>query len=275
MDGVNKIEVDVSMKAIRGHSELNVNDIQHNEVLNLSDEGERWEGDVMNNQPFGWGVLYDKEGEMAYEGFRIGNANVCYGTQYYADIGVIAYKGEWVEGKRWGKGIQYDREGKVVYDGDWLDDSNSLEKRVQITQGNEQKVLFHSFIEEIDIGSDCFNRIDVYTLDFSCFSFLKRLTFHSNSCQNILILTLNDLNHLTEVNIGNNTFNGAEGMFDLTRCSAIKELAIPATSFSWYTQCSIERNERLEQVTFGDSSDELYDDVCFANSSFRLVGNNE
>ena len=34
--------------------------IEHNQLLNLSDEGERWEGDVLNDQPLDWGVLYDK-----------------------------------------------------------------------------------------------------------------------------------------------------------------------------------------------------------------------
>ena len=40
----------------------------------------------MNNQPYGWGVLYDSEGEKKYEGFVIGEAYVCYGTRYYPDI---------------------------------------------------------------------------------------------------------------------------------------------------------------------------------------------
>ena len=45
-------------------------------VLDLNDEGERWEGEVHQGQPYGWGVLYDKEGEKKYEGFRIGDVNV-------------------------------------------------------------------------------------------------------------------------------------------------------------------------------------------------------
>ena len=56
--------------------------IEHNQVLNLSDEGERWEGDVLKDQPFGWGVLYDKDNARAYEGFRVGELGVCYGTHY-------------------------------------------------------------------------------------------------------------------------------------------------------------------------------------------------
>ncbi|KAM7454178.1 hypothetical protein BLSTO_05068 [Blastocystis sp. subtype 1] len=38
---------------------LNVSGIEHKQVLDLNDDGERWEGDVLNNQPYGWGVLYD------------------------------------------------------------------------------------------------------------------------------------------------------------------------------------------------------------------------
>ena len=40
--------------------------IEHAQVLDLSDDGERWEGDVLNNQPYGWGVLYDSENRMVY-----------------------------------------------------------------------------------------------------------------------------------------------------------------------------------------------------------------
>ena len=39
-----------------------VSGIEHNVVLSLNDDGERWEGDVLNREPYGWGVLYDSEG---------------------------------------------------------------------------------------------------------------------------------------------------------------------------------------------------------------------
>ena len=47
------VVVNVEKKAV-----LNVSGIEHKQVLDLSDEGERWEGDVLNNQPFVWGVMY-------------------------------------------------------------------------------------------------------------------------------------------------------------------------------------------------------------------------
>ena len=84
----------------------------------------------MNNQPCGWGVLYDSEGEKKYEGFMIGEAYVCYGTRYYSDIQKVEYKGEWCEGMRWGRGVQYDRRGNTVFEGEWLNDEHEMEKKV-------------------------------------------------------------------------------------------------------------------------------------------------
>ena len=60
------VEVDVeSHKLLKVNGE-DVNGIDHNRVLDLNDDGERWEGDVLDNQPYGWGVLYDSENRMAY-----------------------------------------------------------------------------------------------------------------------------------------------------------------------------------------------------------------
>ena len=119
----NQIKVNVTSHQVLIVNDKDVSRIEHNLLLDLNDEGERWEGDVLNGKPCGWGVLYDNENRIAYEGFRVGNVNVCYGTRYYSDIGVIEYKGELLCGKRWGRGIQYDRNGKVVYDGEWINQS--------------------------------------------------------------------------------------------------------------------------------------------------------
>ena len=112
------IEVSVDSHELLRVDGEEVNEIEHKRVLDLNDDGERWEGDVLNDQPYGWGVLYDSEGEKVYEGFMIGEAYACYGTRYYSDIQKVDYKGEWCEGKRWGRGTQYDRNGKTVHDGE-------------------------------------------------------------------------------------------------------------------------------------------------------------
>ena len=100
LNGVIEVNVD-SRELLRVNGE-DVKGIEHNRVLDLSDDGERWEGDVLNDQPYGWGVLYDSEGEKVYEGFRLKEVNVCYGRSYYPDIQKVEYEGGICEGKRWG-----------------------------------------------------------------------------------------------------------------------------------------------------------------------------
>ena len=98
------IEVDIKTRILMRVNGEEVKGIEHNQVLDLNDDGERWEGDVLHDQPYGWGVLYDSENRMVYEGFRLKDVNVCYGRSYYPDAGVIEYEGEWYKGKRWGRG---------------------------------------------------------------------------------------------------------------------------------------------------------------------------
>ena len=73
------VEVNVMKRELLRVGSENLSGIEHKQVLDLNDDGERWEGDVLNNEPYGWGTLYDNEGNKAYEGFRIGNVNVCFG----------------------------------------------------------------------------------------------------------------------------------------------------------------------------------------------------
>ena len=103
------IEVSVESHELLRVDGEEVKGIDHNRMLDLSDDGERWEGDVLNNEPYGWGVLYDSENRMTYEGFRLKDVNVCYGRSYYPDIQKREYEGEICEGKRCGRGVQYDR----------------------------------------------------------------------------------------------------------------------------------------------------------------------
>ena len=76
------IEADVDSHVLLRMDGEEVSEIEQTRVLDLSDDGERWEGDVFRNQPYGWGVLYDSENRKMYEGFRLNEVNVCYGIKY-------------------------------------------------------------------------------------------------------------------------------------------------------------------------------------------------
>ena len=109
--------------------------IEHKVIIDLSDEGDRWEGDVYKGQPCGLGTLWDSNNNMVFEGIRVNGLFECFGTLYYSDLHAVEYKGGWCGGKRNGQGIQYDRNGKVVYEGPWCNDSHD-----KTSNGSHDKV---------------------------------------------------------------------------------------------------------------------------------------
>ena len=235
-----------------------ISGIEHNWVLDLNDEGERWEGDVLDNKPYGWGVLYDSENRMVYEGFRNGEVNVCYGMRYYSDIGVIEYEGEWCEGKRWGRGIQYDRTGKTVFDGEWMNDK-PMSKRVVLSEENQ---LLHNHIEELVVSNNSCNGPEWSVLDWSFMSNLRLLEVGDDCFEKVKEVKWIALNRLERVVIGKSCFTKQKNKrllksdpnrhFYLKNCERLRELKIDCYSFSDYSTCAIESLPSLEVIEMGD-----------------------
>ena len=259
LDRVIEVSVD-SHEVLRVNGE-DVSGIEHTQVLNLSDDGERWEGDVLNNQPYGWGVLYDSENRRAYEGFRIGDVNVCYGRSYYADIGVIEYEGEWCEGKRWGRGILYDRSGKMIYEGGWLDDDPTIEKHVEI---DGHCPLLHCYIEELRVQRKCCNGPEWRALDLSFMSNLRLLQVGDKCFESVKEVKLIGLPKLESVVIGKNCFTNQKkddgyepcGRFYVKNCERLKEMKVGFSSFYNYSVCEIENEDSLEVIEMGELNKE-------------------
>ena len=250
------VEVNVESHHLLSVNYESANGVENNQVLNLSDEGDRWEGDVLHDEPYGWGVLYDKEGEMAYEGFRIGDVSVCYGTQYYADIQKVEYEGEICEGKRWGRGIQYDRNGVVVFDGEWMNDGQIIEKRVEIVSSC---LFIYNHIEELIVNDGCNNGRDWVEFDFSILCNLKHLQIGDDCFGNVNEVKLIGLHALKRVVIGQNSFTKNKNHygydpsrhFYLKDCEQLKELKMGRYSFSDFSVCEITNVPSLEVIKMG------------------------
>ena len=266
------IEVDTaSRKLLRVNGE-EMRAIQYNVVLDLNDEGERWEGDVLDNQPYGWGVLYDSENRMVYEGFRIGDVNVCYGRSYYAEIGVMDYEGEICEGKRWGRGALFDRNGNTVFEGEWMNNEREMEKRVVL---NEENQLLHTCVEELIVGDNSCNGREWSALDLSFMSVLRLFEVSDYSFAYVKDVIMIGLKKLEKVVIGKSSFTkrkkGAgydpDRHFILKNCNRLRELKIGQYSFSDYPLCEIENNGSLTVIKMGV----LYEwNACFFYASLTL-----
>ena len=254
INGVTEVDV-------HSHKVLRVKGIEHAKVLDLSDDGERWEGDVLDNQPYGWGVLYDSENRMVYEGFRVGDVNVCYGTRYYSDIQKVEYEGGWFDGMRWGQGVQYDRDSKTVFDGEWFKDE-PFKRRVVL---NEENLLLHSYIEELNLGNNSCNGPEWNALDLGFLSHLRLLEVGDECFKRVKEVKLIGLSKLERVLIGMNCFTkcgnswpsyDASRHFYLKNCERLRELKIGRYSFSGYSVCEIENVPSLEVIEVGDVNED-------------------
>ena len=248
--------VDVNKKELLEVEGVDLSEMKRNEILDLSVEGDRWEGDVLNGNPCGWGVLFDKNNHRVYEGFRIDEKNVCYGRTYYSDISRLEYEGEWCDGGRWGRGVQYDRNGVVVYDGEWLNDAPLKKKRVKIRSAN---VLLHNHIEALSVINGCCNEEGLKELDLRGFVNLRELKVGNKCFENVNEVKLIELSTLKSVEIGKSCFTkktyggdkDPNGHFYLKNCPKMKSLKMGRYSFSYYTVCEIESVDALEVIEMG------------------------
>ena len=260
LDRVVEVNTD-SHELLRVNGE-EVKGIKHAQVLDLNDDGERWEGDVLDREPYGWGVLYDSEGEKKYEGFVIGDVNVCYGTRYYSDIQKVEYEGMICEGKRWGRGVQYDRNGSTVFDGEWVNDEQ-LSKRVVL---NEENKLLHNHIEELVVSDSSCNGPEWSVLDLRVLIKLKELTVGDWCFKHVKEVILVGLKQLETVVIGNGCFtehgndqpnnDNPYGRFYLKNCGRVRELKMGRYSFDEYSVCEIENVPSLEVIEMGELNEE-------------------
>ncbi|KAK8813599.1 hypothetical protein WA556_000175, partial [Blastocystis sp. ATCC 50177/Nand II] len=272
------VEVDVKRKELLQVNGEEVTGIEHAQVLDLSDDGERWEGDVLDNQPYGWGVLYDSENRLVFEGFRIGDVNVCYGRSYYSDTGVIEYEGGIYEGKRWGRGTQYDRTGVVIYEGGWLNNTHEDGKIILINKDNYRSVLYHTMVEELIVGDYCCNGEEWRMIDYSLLRMLRELRVGNGSFKRVNKVSLVSLHQLERVVIGKDCFTEKEdeceifnreyrGRFYMKDCEKVRELKIGYHSFCDYERYVIENTPLLEAIEMGNA--ERSDNFIFA-STFEL-----
>ena len=272
------IEVDIASHTLLRVNGEEVSEIENNRVLDLNDEGERWEGDVLNNEPYGWGVLYDSENRRVYEGFRIDDANVCYGRSFYSENQKVEYEGGICGGMRWGRGTQSDRNGNTVFEGEWMN-NEQLSKRVVL---NEENQLLHNHIEELIVENNSCNRKEWTALDLSFMSKLRLLKVGDECFENVKEVKLIELNRLERVVIGKNSFTKHKNDFPvfintsrhfcLNNCWRLRELMIGCFSFSDYSVCEIENVPSLEVIEMGELKEDSYN---FRYASLELKSDSQ
>ena len=105
-DKINKsMKVKTRSENVVEWNALNLNDLIKDDIIDLSENGERWEGDSLDHLPYGYGCIFNSENHIVYEGFVFNGMKVCFGKEYYEDVGIIEYIGYFYNNIRNGNGI--------------------------------------------------------------------------------------------------------------------------------------------------------------------------
>ena len=87
------------------------------DVIDLDFSGARWEGQMLNGKPFGYGSLFNSSDRLIYAGYMINGEKNLFGIDYYEDAELCEYEGHFANNQRYGVGTLYDRNGDVDYYG--------------------------------------------------------------------------------------------------------------------------------------------------------------
>ena len=195
-------------------NEIDLDGLKHYDIIDLNENGDRWEGDSLNGSPFGYGCIYNSENQLIYSGFIFEGLKVCYGTELYGDVGLVEYEGGYYKGMRFGDGKLYNKKKELIYEGEWYMNKPLEIKRIRIERELKEEDI-HFGLEEIEIGKDCLDNIECFKL--IGFDRLKKLILHKNSLKNLDSLVISNNNELTIIEIE----DGEDRSFDESRNTGV------------------------------------------------------
>ena len=166
-----------------------------NDIID-KDNGIRFEGSIFEGIPFGFGYLFDENGNKIYEGIMINWNRMGYGISYN-DKGIIEYEGYWCNDLRFGYGKSFDNEGNVIFEGNWYNGNQADEYEYE-GDGND----LNSGVKRLKLNDKCI----LNDFDISLFLNLEELIIGDNCFSNVNEFKIDGLNHLKSVKIGMNSF---------------------------------------------------------------------
>lgn len=213
--------------------------IVENDIIDLSDNGERWEGSSFKSLPFGYGSLYDSNNRLRYDGYMFEGKKVCFGTEFYDDGNTVEYKGNFMNNLRHGNGIMYDKEGSIVFEGFWHFGSGAFQWI--IPSKCSDRSLFTDSVKELIVEDDCF--CDLKRLHLRNNHILEKLVFGKGCFKRVIELIIAECSALKSVAVGENSFKGdwnhRDGSFLIHDCDKLDVLEISDNSFKYFGKCEL------------------------------------
>ena len=231
----------IVLKGLKGEelNEMDLSELVENEIVDLNDDGMRWEGEVLKGDLFGYGCLYDEENELEYEGWMIEGKKRCYGIEYWNDIGLKKYCGCYYDGLKNGYGLLYDRNGMIEYEGLFKDDVViDVNDDMRMKWIDDCELIVTSCIESLIIDDHFNPDISSLILNYSLIS-LKRIDIGKGCFKNVSRFVIDGLNELESLIIKQNSFFLDEKTREgskcvIMNCDQLKQINIGEGSFYYY-----------------------------------------
>ena len=220
-------------------NEINMDGFKQGVTIRLSDKGDRWEGNSLNNSPVGYGCIYNSENQSIYKGYIYEGMKVCFGIDFYGESGIIEYEGEYYKDMRYGYGRIINKLDQLVYEGEWLNNQPIELTKLTICkemkendisfgvkeliiedeyEGNGYNFILHSYphLQSIHIGRNCFSNVNIFEISNCAELEEVRIGEHCfcnpsmNSDSNFSIMNCNKLN---SIELGKESINNFRGKF--------------------------------------------------------------
>ena len=211
---------------------MDLSELNDSTVMNINENGDRWEGSSLKDNPFGYGCIYNSENQLIYSGFIFEGLKVCYGIELYGGISIVEYEGEYYNGMRYGNGKLYDKKNELIYEGEWYMNNPLETSSVKIDRELKEEDI-HFGLEELEIGDDCLDNIECFKL--IGFDRLKKLILHKNRIMRMSCFCIEDCNELVDVQLqGGYSYHCNDDsirLFRIRNCSQLIRIIIGS---SWY-----------------------------------------
>ena len=232
-------------------------DIIHASIgcIDLDVNGRRWEGEIQNGKPYGYGIVYDEDGREEYSGFMMNGMKMCHGTEYYSDINRTKYTGCYCNDKRFGKGVLCNRNGCVDYEGLWKNDK-------PVSPAFDENTIDHR-TESIHISTNSFSDVSSFILPRFIQS-LKCVVIDDDCFGNVRLVEVDGLPSLESISIAERSFSLSrddgslwvmeynDGMCRIANCPKLKSIQIDNYSFSDFTFFELTNLPSLESLVIGE-----------------------
>ena len=223
-------------------------------LLDLSQEGNRWEGGLVTEggvkYPFGYGKRYDGNGNIVFKGYMYKGNMVCSGTEYFPDLdNSPSYNGYYYKDNKHGLGTFYDRNG-------------AKNKIIFVNNSVHPNTLPYAIFNHMTSFTPM-EPLMVSTIVFSKWrlEYLQHVFISSDSLPLIQFFRIVGLPNLQDVVFAscNETKTRVMRNYQLIieDCSNLKDVTIGDYALNKFGICRIEKNENLETLSFGNA--------CFEN----------